>query len=187
MDFIRHGSGVPWFLQRAAPSQFLSQGPSVPWAHRRPGYPLSGCVPAEPDSVSPGQKRLPKEGHRFKCPGTPEPCLENPRRSGGLVPRNLSRWPRRLGMASPANVTPWKTRGLCTIKASDHPQILQTSLKLIGGMSCKSKRSAKSPIFSGRSAQASSRPWRARIKPLLPLSPAVNTRHGLKRLERNSS
>ena len=27
----------------------------APWAHRRPGYPLSGCVPAEPDSVSPGE------------------------------------------------------------------------------------------------------------------------------------
>ena len=26
----------------------------APSAHRRPGYPLSGCVPAEPDSVSPG-------------------------------------------------------------------------------------------------------------------------------------
>ena len=27
----------------------------APSAHRRPGYPLSGCVPAEPDSVSPGR------------------------------------------------------------------------------------------------------------------------------------
>ena len=86
MDFFRHGSGVPWLLQRAAPGQFLSQGPSVPWAHRRPGYPLSGCVPAEPDSVSPGQKRLPEEGHWFKCPGTPEPCLENPRGLGDWSP-----------------------------------------------------------------------------------------------------
>jgi hypothetical protein len=133
---------------KSGPSQFLSQGPSVPWAHRRPGYPLSGCVPAvfdpeaqtrrEPDSVSPGKKRLPEEGRRFKCPGTPEPCLENPsrRRSialatergfDGLVPRNLSWRPRMVGMASPANVTPWKERGLCTIKASDNPQILRTS------------------------------------------------------------
>jgi hypothetical protein len=127
MDFFRHGSGVPWLLQRAAPSLFLSQGPFVSWAHRRPGYPLSGCVPAEPNSVSPGQKKLPEESHRFKCPGTPEPCLENPRGSGVLVPRNLSRWPRRVEMASPANVTLRKERGLCTIEASDHPQILRTS------------------------------------------------------------
>jgi len=27
-------------------------------AHRRPGYPSSGCVPAEPDSVSPGRPRI---------------------------------------------------------------------------------------------------------------------------------
>jgi hypothetical protein len=33
----------------------------VPSAHRRPGYPLSGCVPAEPDSVSPG------DGESNKC------------------------------------------------------------------------------------------------------------------------
>ena len=95
MDFFRHGSGVPWLLPRAAPSHFLSPGPSVPWAHRRPGYPWSGCVPAEPDSVFPGQKRLPEEGHRFKCPGTPEPCLENPRGGWGPGP------PKPLPAATP--------------------------------------------------------------------------------------
>jgi hypothetical protein len=31
----------------------VEQGPQT-IVHRRPGYPLSGCVPAEPDSVSPG-------------------------------------------------------------------------------------------------------------------------------------
>ena len=128
MDFFRHGSGVPRPRKSAAPGKVLRQGPAVPWAHRRPGYPLSGCVPAEPNSVSPGQKKLPEESHRFKCPGTPEPCLENPRGSGGLVPRNLSRWPRMVEMASPANVMLRKERGLCTIEASDHPQILRTSL-----------------------------------------------------------
>ena len=30
------------------------QGPDAPLAHRRPGYSLSGCTPAEPDSASPG-------------------------------------------------------------------------------------------------------------------------------------
>src|SRR6516164_11540168 len=29
-------------------------GRDAPLAHRRPGYSLSGCTPAEPDSASPG-------------------------------------------------------------------------------------------------------------------------------------
>jgi len=38
--------------------------PDAPSAHPRPGYPLSSCVPAELDSVSPGSKILPgKELH----------------------------------------------------------------------------------------------------------------------------
>src|SRR5215468_3597229 len=32
----------------------VARGARVPSAHRRPGYPSSGCVPAVPDSVSPG-------------------------------------------------------------------------------------------------------------------------------------
>src|SRR5215475_2934204 len=32
----------------------IRSGACAPLAHRRPGYPLSGCSPAEPDSVSPG-------------------------------------------------------------------------------------------------------------------------------------
>src|SRR5690242_10521276 len=30
--------------------------------HRRPGYPLVGCSPAEPTSVSPGVKTIPRSG-----------------------------------------------------------------------------------------------------------------------------
>src|SRR3972149_11552828 len=30
----------------------------VPWTHRRLGYPCSGCVPAEPGSVSPSQESI---------------------------------------------------------------------------------------------------------------------------------
>jgi hypothetical protein len=41
-----------------APDGLDHRGPDAPSAHRRPGYPLSGCVPAEPDSVSPGTVRL---------------------------------------------------------------------------------------------------------------------------------
>lgn len=34
------------------------RGPRAPLVRRRPGYPLPGCVPAEPDSVSPGDTIL---------------------------------------------------------------------------------------------------------------------------------
>ncbi len=57
MDWGRHDSGVRRH-QGKAPDGFHHQGPDAPSAHRRPGYPLSGCVPAEPDSVSPGSVRL---------------------------------------------------------------------------------------------------------------------------------
>ena len=51
-----------------APGGFHHQGPDAPSAHRRPGYPLSGCVPAEPDSVSPGSIRLAPTEQRGKPP-----------------------------------------------------------------------------------------------------------------------
>ncbi len=35
-------------------------------AHRRPGYPSSGCVPAGPDSVSPGGRNLSPNGLRVE-------------------------------------------------------------------------------------------------------------------------
>ena len=44
--------------KKNAPNRKNDQGLDAPLAHRRPGYPLSGCVPAEPDSVSPGNIRL---------------------------------------------------------------------------------------------------------------------------------
>jgi hypothetical protein len=57
VDFLRHDSGVRRH-QGKTPDGFHHQGPDAPSAHRRPGYPLSGCVPAEPDSVSPSSVRL---------------------------------------------------------------------------------------------------------------------------------
>ena len=54
--------------QRTAPGGFDHQGPDAPSAHRRPGYPLSGCVPAEPDSVSPGNIRVTSVAQRDKPP-----------------------------------------------------------------------------------------------------------------------
>lgn len=41
-----------------APENLDPQGPDAPLAHHRPGYPLSGCSSAEPDSVSPGNSIL---------------------------------------------------------------------------------------------------------------------------------
>jgi hypothetical protein len=35
-------------------AQQVNLGAQAPSAHRRPGYPLVGCAPAEPTSVSPG-------------------------------------------------------------------------------------------------------------------------------------
>ena len=45
-------------VEQRPPMALHHQGSDAPSAHRRPGYPLSGCVPAEPDSVSPGSVRL---------------------------------------------------------------------------------------------------------------------------------
>jgi hypothetical protein len=50
--FRRHGSGVRWQQAKGSQAQRVSLG--APSAHRRPGYPLVGCAPAEPTSVSPG-------------------------------------------------------------------------------------------------------------------------------------
>jgi len=52
---LRHSSGVRW---KSKAPEARPRGPDAPSAHRRPGYPLSGCVPAEPDSVSPSSVRL---------------------------------------------------------------------------------------------------------------------------------
>jgi hypothetical protein len=48
-------------MPRLPSATSVARGKPVPSAHRRPGYPLSGCVPAEPDSVSPG------DGESNKC------------------------------------------------------------------------------------------------------------------------
>jgi hypothetical protein len=57
-DFRRHISGVRYSAIAKAPDNYHRQRPDALSAHRRPGYPLSGCVPAEPDSVSPDNHTL---------------------------------------------------------------------------------------------------------------------------------
>src|SRR5215468_6831189 len=76
----------------------------APSAHRRPGYPLSGCVPAEPDSVSPGGGTVTSRSERHKCntPGRvtearPDRCTTEP----GWV-----RFARRCGSVSRADYQP---------------------------------------------------------------------------------
>jgi transposase len=44
--------------QRPLAGSETRQGPRTPSACLRPGYPLSGCVPAEPDSVSPDKSSI---------------------------------------------------------------------------------------------------------------------------------
>src|SRR5206468_2269679 len=54
----RHGSGVRGVGKTMASDGLAHQRPDAPSAHPRPGYPLPGCFPAEPDSVSPGAWQL---------------------------------------------------------------------------------------------------------------------------------
>ena len=58
-DFFQAWRRCPKEQKKNSPRRVFQRGPDTPLAHRRPGYPLSGCVPAEPDSVSPGSSILP--------------------------------------------------------------------------------------------------------------------------------
>src|SRR5215813_6684042 len=46
--------------------RYCPKRPDAPSAHRRPGYSLSGCTPAEPDSASPGRGRIATPGMACK-------------------------------------------------------------------------------------------------------------------------
>src|SRR5665213_1330610 len=51
----RDASPLPANMEmRTTPGSTSFQGSDAPLAHRRPGYSLSGCVPAEPDAASRG-------------------------------------------------------------------------------------------------------------------------------------
>jgi hypothetical protein len=63
-DFLRHSSRVRLAGEEGAPRSLREAGPA-PSAHGRPGYPLPGCVPAEPGSVSPSVVMIP-DGFRWR-------------------------------------------------------------------------------------------------------------------------
>jgi hypothetical protein len=77
-DFRRNISGVRWPAMKTASDNYHCQRPDASSAHRRPGYPLSGCVPAEPDSVSPGYHTVAARSRDRKYASAPELCLKNP-------------------------------------------------------------------------------------------------------------
>jgi len=79
-DFRRYISGVRLPAMKTAPDNDHRQRPDASSAHRRPSYPLSGCVPAEPDSVSPGNHTLAAGNRDRKYASAPELCLKNPNR-----------------------------------------------------------------------------------------------------------
>ena len=64
--------------KKATPDTIGEPGSDAPSAHHRPEYPSPGCVPAEPDSVSPGTSSVLILAHSCKVHRTPEGCLENP-------------------------------------------------------------------------------------------------------------
>ena len=58
-DFRRHGAGVQGILStKTAAGEVAPPAAECTLTHPRPGYPLLGCVPAEPSSVSPGPGSL---------------------------------------------------------------------------------------------------------------------------------
>ena len=79
-DFRRNISGVRGPAMKTAPDNYHRQRPDASSAHRRPGYPLSGCVPAAPDSVLPGNHTVAARSIVRKYASAPELCLKNPNR-----------------------------------------------------------------------------------------------------------
>ena len=52
-----------------APKNVSVPGLDAPLAHRRPGYSLSGCTPAEPDAASPGNANFSLAKRQLQRPG----------------------------------------------------------------------------------------------------------------------
>lgn len=150
----RHDSGVRRH-QGKAPDGFHHQGPDAPSAHRRPGYPLSGCVPAEPDSVSPGRVRLasteqcgkppsdtgvmPQKILLSRCPTEKWPKVTHSLGRRAIILSCLAGRCRRAGgIASRAAVTdPDRARSPPVIERRVYQDRLEPGAELTGGPSFK--------------------------------------------------
>jgi hypothetical protein len=95
-DFLRHSSGVRWREAKRSLATVVARDQM----HRRPGYSLSGCVPAEPDSASPGTLSLPGRGLR-----------EQPPSDTGVMPRKSIRFGRRAVRQAPRFATGFSSHG----------------------------------------------------------------------------
>lgn len=113
--FLRHDSGGRG-CQKKNPRRLSLQGSDAPSAHRRPGYSLSGCTPAKPDSASPGGLSLAKHQDRHKASGRQAVRLGSVA-SPELQPRKGHRQdtPVRVGQGRPSRRSkktkrafPWK-------------------------------------------------------------------------------
>src|ERR1700677_2379442 len=72
----------------------------TPSAYHRPSYPLAGCSPAEPASVSPGKREIPAETRASKV----SQCLLV-WRTGKSVAKECSFFVQNLGSTSIATVS----------------------------------------------------------------------------------
>src|SRR5713101_7882247 len=91
-------------MKKTAPGGSHQQGPDAPSAHRRPGYPLSGCVPAEPDSVSPGLGRVVSAATPGKAPADTGAMPQKIRVLDAAQRQNL---PTRFGEDPLLGPRPW--------------------------------------------------------------------------------
>ena len=76
--------------------RFIPQRSDAPSAHRRPGYSLSGCTPAEPDSAAPGAGRIAELQDRYKASGSTW------YQSVGILGTEAPAWTRRCNVGKDA-------------------------------------------------------------------------------------
>jgi len=77
---------LPAAYEKGLPATDDHQKPDAPSAHPRSGYPLPGCVPAEPDSVSPDATSLPESVFHQHPPSDTRAMPQKIPGVGGLAP-----------------------------------------------------------------------------------------------------
>ena len=68
MNFLRHCFNAQRLERKQPLAALAAKDRMHHWAHRRPGYPLSGCGPVKSDSVSPGDSKIPMRTGMFQLP-----------------------------------------------------------------------------------------------------------------------